>query len=162
MENNFDNFTINIDLSGDLDFSSGFLYQILVNNVRNKVHIINFSPVDIETIIHKYNNNFNSDPTFATIDIENRTIIVKGISKSIAKVYSYSNTLTIDDYLLIIGGEQLIGYSETVPVIETKICHSIVKSHLMDTENWNEFILKVDQLYGDMQNSVQGIVMNLK
>lgn len=116
----FDNFTINIDISGNLEFSTKFLFQLLFSNVVSKLHIINYTILDIEKIINECKAEVKTNSQIHETDFQDKIKILKNISKNISSIEKYAKDLTKDEYLFIIGGERLLNYSKTKPIFKTK------------------------------------------
>lgn len=157
----FDNFTINIDISGNLEFSTKFLFQVLFSNVVSKLHIINYTPLDIEKIISKCKEEVKSDSQISEMDFQDKIKIVKNISKNIPSIEEYAKSLTKNEYLLIIGGERLLNYSKTKPIFKMKYFDLKTQLHFMEEENWVNFAEEVDGLFARKQDKLQGIVINI-
>lgn len=153
----FDNFTINLDVSRKVEWSTGFLFNMLLDNVRNNIHIINYTSLDLDKLINKYNSDFNKDEP----DIRQKIVIAKDIPMNFVSLETYAENLSVDDYLFIIGGERLISFSKTSSIISTKFNGRNANLHFMDYENWGVFVDEIDKLYGDMQKSLQGIFFNI-
>ncbi|NGY85236.1 hypothetical protein F6Y05_02150 [Bacillus megaterium] len=151
----FDNFTINLDVSRKVEWSTGFLFNMLLDNVRNNIHIINYTSLDLDKLINKYNSDFNKDEP----DIRQKIVIAKDIPMNFVSLETYAENLSVDDYLFIIGGERLISFSKTSSIISTKFNGRNANLHFMDYENWGVFVDEIDKLYGDMQKSLQGIFL---
>jgi tetratricopeptide (TPR) repeat protein len=153
----FDNFTINIDISGDIRFSTGILLKLLLNNVKNNVHIINYTALDINSIIDDhFSDNMANDS-----NIEKKIIVAMDTPMNFASVEAYAKNLSVDDYLLIVGGERLMSFSKTTSIIRTEFSGWVGNLHFMDSENWNTLTNEIDKLYGDMQDNLLGIVFNI-
>jgi len=157
----FDNFTINIDISDKLHFSTKILFQILFSNVKNKIHIMNFSAVDIDKVINESKSEIKANFKLADADFKDSIVIVEEISKNMLWIEEYAKNLTKDDYLFIIGGERLLTYSNTKPIINTKYFNLRPQVHLMEKENWDKLSIEIDRLYEKMQDNLQGIVINI-
>lgn len=157
----FDNFTINIDICGQSKFSTMLYFQILISNVRNKLHIVNYTALDVNRLIGSYKSEVMHNSTIDENDIDNKIIITQEMPKSINAVLSYAQGLSKNDFLFIIGGERLCTYSKTTPVFQTNIGDLKTRFHFCEEENWVQLCKEVDCLYGEVQNNLQGIVLNI-
>jgi hypothetical protein len=157
----FENFTVNIDTSGDLYYSTNNLFQILFNNVENKLYIINYSSVNIEKIINDSKLRDKPSLLIDEANFQEKIVLINDMAKSITSIETYANNLTKDDYLLIIGGERLLNSSETKPIIRTNYFDLNPQVHLMEDEDWKKFAEEIDELYRKMQNRLKGIFINI-
>ena len=125
--------------------------------MKNNVHIINYTALDINSLI---DDQF-SDNKINDSNIKDKIIVAMDTPMNFASVEAYAKNLSVDDYLLIVGGERLISFSKTTSIISTKFSDWAGNLHFMDSENWNIFANEIDKLYGDMQDKLLGIVFNI-
>lgn len=153
----FDNFIINLDVSGNIGFSTGILLEMLLNNVKKNVHIINYTALDIKSLIDGY----SSDDKTNDPNIEKKIIVAMDTPMNFVSIEAYAKKLGADDYLFVVGGERLISFSDTPAIIKTKFNDLTRNLHFMESGNWNHFANEIDKLYGDMQNDLLGIFFNV-
>lgn len=155
----FDNFTLNIDISQESQYSSIMLIN-KASEIAESIHIINFSDFDIK-------NYFLINDTKSQEFIENvssivpKLIFVEHPVKSFKWLHEYLDTLSKDDLLLLNGIEKLLGYTQSSHIAKSRFGELIVSMHLMENENWKELTDVIDKIYGEYQNKLYGIFTNI-
>lgn len=156
-----DDFTISLGEYNNDKINMLFWLQALVKKVKGKIYIINFSKenakIFVEECREKWDkNNFVSESVF-----NQRIIIEDNITCSMDFVYKYAQNVSDKDYILLIGGERLLPYSQSKKVVSTEYDGLTINASLIQDEDWNTFCIWLDKLYGDFQNKLQGIIVNI-
>ena len=162
MENIFEgNCTVFLDSTGDLINSSGSIILELLINTDSKLHVINFNKKEIseERIIKGIENCIEKKDIFKE-DLLNKLVFEQNLGRNFENILEYcTNCILSNDYIVILGGERLIPYIGTPSVINSKYSKFQISFHTMDNENWIGFAEKIDYLYKELGNKIQGIIL---
>lgn len=160
MEFEMDNFTIIINISGNKLTNMVFSIAKVAKHVKNKIHIINFT----EENVKEY---FSIDENKSAEFIENTKHIVDKLVysdspvKKIDWVKEYLSKLSVNDFVILCGAERLLSYKETTPILKANYYDLETQVHFLNEENWSALALELDIIYGEYQNSIQGLITNI-
>lgn len=153
-----DSFMINLDIANhDLTYSTMFYCNIFFQNTRGKVYLILFKYINIEMVMQNIKNMFDE---LKLEEISSKLVIVNDLPKNISQVASFMSELNTEDSVIVVGGERLVPYGEIRPKIKTEIFEKTAQIHLQVDENWNEFSVRIDKLYEEIQKNISGLVLN--
>ncbi|HBG6419227.1 TPA: hypothetical protein P1J53_000882 [Clostridioides difficile] len=160
--NNIDDFTICLGEYNEDKQNVLFWLQILINKVKGKIFIINFSGENTKKVIYECREKWNEDNFVSESMFDKKVVVEDKVSCSMKFVYDYLNIISDNDYILIIGGERLIPYnSQSKSLINTEFKSLTLSCNLMQDEDWKTYCLWVDNLYENFQHKVQGIILNI-
>lgn len=158
---NLDDFTICLGQYENDKANLLFWLQVLIKKVKGKIYIINFSKVSVTEFAHKCRKKWDEDDFVDKYSFDKKVVFEENLSCSMDFIYSYAENINIDDYILLIGAEKLVPYSECKKVINTKYNGLTINASLMQDEDWKTFCLWLDKFYGDFQQKLQGIIVNI-
>jgi len=156
-----DDFTICLGQHEDDKMNVLFWLQTLIKKVKGKISIINFSMENITEFIEECREKWDKHNFIDKSEFDKRVVVVEKVSFNMDFIYRYAENLSMNDYILLIGGEKLIPYNESKKVINTKFDGLIINTNLMLEEDLDAFCLWLDKIYGDFQTKLQGIIMNI-
>ncbi|OSB09888.1 tetratricopeptide repeat protein [Clostridium botulinum] len=156
-----DDFTISLGEYNNDKMNMLFWIQALVKKVKGKIYIINFSKENAKIFADECREKWDKSNFVSKSVFNQRVIVEDNITCSMDFVYKYAQSVRDEDYILLIGGERLLPYSESKKLINTEYKELTINASLMQDEDWNTFCLWLDKLYGDFQNKLQGIIVNI-
>lgn len=158
----FDEFIICLGEHGQDRINTMYWLQELIRKVRGKIIVINFSDSGVKEFLYECRDKWHQN-NFINESIFNKSVIIEeNIPCSMKFIYEYMINVSKEDYVLIVGGERLLPYNnQGRKIMTTKYERLTISSNLMEDEDWNTFCLWVDKLYGDFQDKVKGIILNL-
>lgn len=160
MKYNFNkNCTVLLDTTNNVVYNAVVLVSQILSQTKSKIHIINYNRQKFTKEIFINELNKLAESTQTAERILNRVNIVEYIEKDFDAILEYGKHCTKDDFLLIIGTERLIPYSNQNPLIETAFAKLKISFHTMDNQNWNEFAKQIANMYNTLENIVNGIIL---
>jgi len=154
------NCTVFLDTTSNVLQSAGTIILEVINQSNSTVHIINFNREKIKkgTIITGVKN-YAKTVNKPDDEMVSRIVFEQDLKKDFAEIIKYCSKCKPEDYIIIIGGERLIPYIGTSPVIKSQYSKMKISFHTMDNENWKGFAKEVDNLYKNLNNVNQNIVI---
>ena len=160
MEFEMDNFTIVIDVSGNKLTSAVLFISKVARYVENKIHVINFTEENVKEYF-SINENKSAEFIENTKHIIGKLVFVDRPVKKIEWVKEYISKLSVEDFVILNGAERLLGYKETTSILKADYLDLKTQVHFLDEENWSVLAQELDLIYGEYQNSIQGLITNI-
>ncbi len=156
-----DDFTICLGEYNNDKMNMLFWLQTLIKKVKGKVYIIDFSKENTKEFIQECREKWEVNNFIDKNSFDKKVVVEDKIVCSMDFIYKYLEGISKNDYILLIGGEKLVPYSESKKIINTKYEGLSINASLMKDQDWKSFCLWIDKLYNDFQQKVQGIIVNI-
>lgn len=155
-----DNFTIVIDISGNKLTSTVLFISKVAKYVKNKIHVINFTEENVKEYF-SINENKSAEFIENTKHIVGKLVFADRPVKKIDWVKEYISKLSVEDFVILNGAERLLGYKETTPILKADYLDLQTQVHFLNDENWAVLAHELELIYGEYQNSIQGLITNI-
>lgn len=159
-----DNFLIILNTTDATLLISGDVITKLANNIDGKLYILNFNQkkVNKDVLFAGIKKVLSSDKySVDSNSFLKRVVYDEDLKKQFTYVTELCSNYSENDFVVIIGAERLVPAKEISSFISTDFNTLSCSFHSMDELNWEDFTLKVDELFTLMQDKVSGIVMIL-